>query len=210
MGRMEEPVKRRRYDAPARRAQAGATRERILDAAAGLFLTRGYHGTTTAQIGRAAGTSEASVFSAFGSKAELLVATVAHQASGPDADPPLRARPEWAGMGAREAIVEFARTAARAHERSWRLLRLVSAAAEGDPVLAEAAAGGGRRRYADCTWFVREIIGLPADRVEAGADATWTLIGVDVYRALVVDRGWAPERYETWLARMLEAALLDG
>ena len=59
-------VKKRTYGSPARQAKAAATRARIIDAAARLFLERGYARTSTAAIGKAAQTSEASVFAVFG------------------------------------------------------------------------------------------------------------------------------------------------
>jgi AcrR family transcriptional regulator len=205
---MDGEVKRRTYASPARRAQAGATRARILDTAAELFLAGGYHATTTAAIGRAAGVSEASVFSTFGSKADLLVAVVAHQV-GRDGDFPLRDRPDWQDMAVDEptAIAEFARVTRGAHERSWRLLGVVGAAASVDSVVAEAAHAAGLRRHADCSWFVTEVIGHRDGSVGATADAVWTLIGVDNYRRLVVERGWTAQAYERWLVIMLGAAL---
>jgi hypothetical protein len=42
---------------------------------------------------------------------------------------------------------------------------------------------------------------------EAG-HVLWTLNSVEIYDLLVLERGWAPERYGRWVADALIAALL--
>jgi prophage antirepressor-like protein len=44
---------------------------------------------------------------------------------------------------------------------------------------------------------------------EEATDELWALSSYDLYRLLVVERGWASERYETWLANVLRQRLLD-
>ncbi|MGQ5700668.1 TetR/AcrR family transcriptional regulator [Sandaracinobacteroides sp. A072] len=60
-------------DARARRYDPAETRSRVLEAAYQLFAARGYASTGTADIARAAGVSEGSIFYHFGSKRALLV-----------------------------------------------------------------------------------------------------------------------------------------
>ncbi|MEO3813468.1 helix-turn-helix domain-containing protein [Sphaerisporangium sp. B11E5] len=55
---------------------AAETRERLLRAAAGVFAERGYDGTRVADIAAAAGVSNGALYAHFGSKAELLVASL--------------------------------------------------------------------------------------------------------------------------------------
>jgi AcrR family transcriptional regulator len=203
-------VKKRSYISPARQARAQATRARIIDAATRLFLADGFARTSTAAIARAAGTSEASVFAVFGSKADLLVAVVRDHVVR-DSDFPLAAQPIWRTLAAqpdkRPAIEAAARVVRRAHDRSWRLLAVVAAAAEDDPALAEAHRRAAQSRHDDCGWFVREVIGITGPDADRQTDEIWTLSGVDNYRHLVVERSWPPERYEAWLASMLAAVL---
>jgi len=206
-------VKKRAYVSRVRRARAEATRTRIIDAAAGLFLEAGYGPTSTAAISKAAETSEASLFAVFGSKANLLVTVVADQV-GRHPDFPLHRQPVWLEYAVqpdkRPAVEAMARVVRRAHDRSWRLLAVAAAAAQDDPAVAAAVSRGAAGRHVDCGWFVREIIGAP----EAGAgrltDEVWTLISVENYRHLVVERSWPPDRYEAWLAAMLLAVLQPG
>jgi AcrR family transcriptional regulator len=62
------------------------TRQRVLDAAAGVFAEYGFEGARVAQIARAAGLSVGAIYNHYGSKAELLAAVVeqhsAHELSG--------------------------------------------------------------------------------------------------------------------------------
>jgi AcrR family transcriptional regulator len=207
---MPDRVKKRTYISPARRAQADATRTRIIDAAARLFLERGYVRTSTASIARAAGTSEASVFAVFGTKANLLVTVVADQV-GRHPDFPLHNQPIYLELAAnpdkRPAIEQMARVVRRAHDRSWQLLAIAWAAAEDDPEVARAARRGADSRHDDCAWFVREVIGIGDPEAGPLIDEVWTLISVENYRHLIVERSWEPERYEAWLAAMVAAAL---
>src|ERR1700761_4242092 len=52
------------------------TRRRLLRAAADAFASRGYDGTRVADIAAAAGVSNGALYAHFGSKAELLVASL--------------------------------------------------------------------------------------------------------------------------------------
>ncbi len=205
---MTEPVKKRNYVSPARRAKAEATRERIIDAATKLFLKHGYSRTSTAAIGKAAKTSEASVFAVFGSKANLLVDVVLDRVTRHPDFPP-RDQPIWQALAAasdkRPAFEEFARGVRRVHDRSWRLLAIAAAAAQDDPAVAKAVGRGAAQRLARAGWFVREIIGVAGPDADRMADEVWTLISVENYRRLVVERDWPPEQYEAWLAAMLAA-----
>ncbi len=206
---MEEAVKGRRYNSPARRQRAQETRARVLAAAGELFLARGYRATTTAAIARAARVSEASVFIAFGSKAALLVAVVGATVAGTAADVPLRERPEWRRLAAEtdkaRAVASFTAFVRSAHDRTWRLLAMVRAAAEDDQELAAAAARAGQARHADCAWFATAVLGLPAGRPTTAAlvDVLWAQTSVEMYRLLVIESGWPPGRYQAWLTAVL-------
>lgn len=203
-------VNKRAYASPVRQARAEATRQRVLDAATALFLEHGYARTSTAAIGQAAGVSEASVFAAWKTKGELLVAVVAHSV-GSDPDFPLRTNPSWERHVARRdsasALRDFARVTRRAHERSWRLLEIVGAAAHDDPNVAAAATSAAQRRHDDCAWFVGEVLGVSGRSAARVVDAVWALISVENYRRLVVERAWPSREYETWLTAVLQASL---
>jgi prophage antirepressor-like protein len=45
---------------------------------------------------------------------------------------------------------------------------------------------------------------------EAAADIVWVMNDPGLYRMLVHERGWTPERFESWLAETLQRQLLPG
>ena len=49
---------------------------------------------------------------------------------------------------------------------------------------------------------------LPGLSLEEATDVLWAQTSYDLYRMLVVEQGWGPERYETWLAQLLVQQLL--
>jgi len=74
------------------------TRQRLVRAAFELFLTRGYHDTTTAQIARKAGVAEGTIYRHFASKQQLL-------------NELFRATQRWATKVAQDAALADARNA---------------------------------------------------------------------------------------------------
>ncbi|MEU2393400.1 TetR/AcrR family transcriptional regulator [Streptomyces sp. NPDC007369] len=64
-----------------------STRERILDAAAGILRTRGVVHATTKEIAQAAGVSEPTLYKYFGDKERLLLAVLQERVPGPSRVP---------------------------------------------------------------------------------------------------------------------------
>ena len=209
---------RRRYDASRRREHAAATRHRIVEAAAELFVERGYAGTTIPAIAAGAGVAVETVYRSAAGKAGLLAAAVqAALAGGVERSE----RPVEQREGIRRVIEEpdprrqlaaYAHTQPGLWSRVGPLLRVLDSAASSDPALqrlqSELATQrlDGMRRLAD---FLdgqgRLRPGLPAARA---ADLVWTLCAQANFDALVGQRGWTHREYEAWLADMLAAALL--
>ena len=50
----------------------------------------------------------------------------------------------------------------------------------------------------------------PGVGVKRATDVLWTLNHPDVYRLLVGERGWTPDRHERWLADVLCTQILAG
>jgi hypothetical protein len=46
--------------------------------------------------------------------------------------------------------------------------------------------------------------------LDAATDVLWLLKDPTLYTALIGDRGWPAERYQAWLARTMQAALLPA
>jgi hypothetical protein len=112
----------------------------------------------------------------------------------------------------REGLLGLASFAAELNCRIGRLWQAMAAAAQGDPEIAAAHAGLQERIRTDFLKVARLLQqrgGLRTDiPVEEVAVTLWLLTSPYQYEHLVVQSGWAPERYLGWLQRMLlEAAL---
>ena len=214
---MDETVKTRRtYDNRGRAEQARRTRRRVLAAAHDLLLESGYRATTMSQIAVAAGVSVETVYKAFGTKAALVKEVYDVALVGDDEPVPLRERPEMQALIADpDPAGKLRRYAAVARTLGQRIGPLVSVllagARSGDPDLEALAETTDRERLAGVTALVGHLDesgglrpGLDPDRAR---DAIWTLISPDVYRMLVVERGWSHDDYERWLADTLVATI---
>jgi AcrR family transcriptional regulator len=216
---MSEPVKpRRRYSSVRRQEQAAQTRRDIVVAADALFRELGYAGTTMPVIARAAGVVVETVYRAFGSKAGLFGAVVDAAVAGGAARAarPVEERPAIRRVieepDPRRQLALYAATQPGIHERSGALLRALAAAAASDPELRTLWDGIERRRLEGqarlAAWLGEQGV-LRADiGVEAARDVIWTLCSLAVHDMLVMTLGWAPSRYEAWLAGALVRELL--
>jgi AcrR family transcriptional regulator len=221
---MTDPVKpedvkpRRRYDATRRQAQAAQTRQDILDAAHRLFLERGYAGATLTSIAQAAGVVVETIYRAYGSKAELLKAVVRAAVAGgaARAQVPAEQRPAIQAVIAEtdphRQLALYAATQPGIHARAGPLLRVLVGAAAADPDLAQVWTELEEERLAGMGRFAQLLadrgVLRPGLSAEEARDLLWTLNALAVHDLLVLQRGWAPERYRDWLAATLVRALL--
>jgi AcrR family transcriptional regulator len=214
---MAESVKNRRsYDNRGRAEQARRNRRRIVAAAHELLLSQGYRATTMADIARAAGVSAETVYKAFKTKAALVKTAYDVALVGDDEPVPLAERPEMQALVADpdpvSKLQRYAGIARALGERIGPLVGVLLAGARGgDPDLEEFAATIDRERLFGATAIVGHLAdfgglrdGLDRDQAR---DTVWTLISPDVYRLLVVERGWSHDTYEHWLGDALVAAL---
>ena len=102
-------------------AQARATRRAIVDAAARLFIERGYGPTTVDAIAEAAGVSRKTVFTSVGGKVEALKLAIDWAMVGDDEPVPLLQRPHvQAGLvepDARRILTDYAADIREVHSR---------------------------------------------------------------------------------------------
>jgi AcrR family transcriptional regulator len=204
---------RRPYNAEGRRAQARATRERILETAQALFGARGYAAVSVADIAAGAGVSVPTVFAGFRTKANLLKEATETALVG-DVDPvPLADRPAMrhvvAAPTARAVLERFAALIAEAGPRVVPLYAVLHAAADADPELARVARTLDEQRLAGATRLAEVVLDrlgeTDPERLEQVRDTIWTLNSPQLYSLLVTQRGWTPQRYGQWVARALTA-----
>ncbi len=209
----------RRYDATRRRQGAAQTRSRVVDAAYRVFVERGYAGATIPLIAAEAGVAVETVYRAAPGKAGLLAAAVqAALAGGAErAERPVEDREGIRRVieepDPRRQLAHYAATQPGIWSRVGPLLRVLDAAATGDPMLVELQQRladqrlQGLRRMAEML-AVRGALrpGLTVDRAR---DLVWTLCAQANFDALVTARGWSHDEYREWLTDMLAAALLE-
>ncbi len=209
-------VEDRPYRSPRREEQARETRNRVLDAARRLFLSRGYAATSIPTIAAEAGVAVPTVYWAFNSKRELLWEMVSRETVG-DAEPvPLVERSWWKEMlsepDVRLQLNQFAGINRQLHERTVDLFEIVRGAATSDPAVAQAQLEGSQRRYQDVEGVAASLAtkgGLRSGvTVEQAADLLWAMTDSTWYGLLVRERGWSPEQYEQWEVTTLTGFLL--
>ena len=210
-----EPVKKP-YTSVLRAAQARATRRAIVDAAARLFVERGYGATTVDAIADAAGVSRKTVFTSVGGKVVALKLAIDWAVVGDDEPVPMLERPHVTAAkqepDARRILADYARTAREVSSRIAPLNSVVQAAAGLDADIRELAEQGRAQRLNG----MRVLAQLVADRdalkpdltaLEA-ADVLWLFNDPAVYHRLVIEQRWSPDRYEQWLASAFISLLI--
>jgi AcrR family transcriptional regulator len=218
MNFMDESVRKRSYNSPRRQEQARETRQRILNAAQRLFLSEGYVATTLPAVAREAGVSPATITVAFGTKLALLNALVRSEVRGDEDPAPVSRRSWWQEMLATpdpvRQVALFAAISRRIHSRTTDIAEIVRGAAMVDPELAAWRRELGESRLQDAREVVESLAHkqalAPGTTVDRAVDLLWTLSSSEVYRTLVVERGWPPEQYEQSLASLLVCSLLGG
>jgi AcrR family transcriptional regulator len=203
----EEPVKRR-YESPARRAAAEATRDRICQAAEDLFMRDGYAGTSIRAVAARAGVSEATVYLAFPNKAALLDATIL-RAIRQSASEPFT---QILDAAATELLPRLAASTTAVMRHAARLITIGESAALIDAELrplrdrayrgVRAAMRAIAERLGD-EGLLREDL-TPA----AAADTLYAVSSGTTYVRLVEDCGLPPERFAEWLTATTEALVL--
>jgi AcrR family transcriptional regulator len=204
-------VRARPYHSPIRQQQADETRRRILDAARVLLLDRGYDGTTIENVARDAGVSPQTVYAAFGSKRGILAGLLDRARFGSAFFEMVELAKQARGPVARLRLVAaIARRVYDAERSELDLLR--GAGALLSPDLAALDREHEQRRLtaqaATIDLLARSGRLRPDLDAATAGDIVWSLTGREMYRMLVADRGWASERYETWLAETLISSLL--
>lgn len=187
-----------------------ATRRQIAGAARGLFAAHGYAVTTITAIADAADIPAPTIYSAFGTKAKILQAIAWDAVSTLEVDrshDAALAEPDPA-RGLRLA----ANIQRRQYEHMYDVVAIYQEAARIDPDIA----GDLETIMANRERAFRRHIEAIAARLAPGVsdsdalDIYLTAVLPEVYRTLVIERGWTADRYEAWLGDILIGQLLGG
>jgi AcrR family transcriptional regulator len=183
----------------------------VVDAARALFLERGYQGTTVEAISDQSDVPAATVYRLFSSKLGILKALLDVSIAGDDQALSLPERPQVAALFAEshpgKLLAGFVRMTVAINSRSSDVYRILSGASSSDPGVAALLADYQRQRASGQGRIARSLSQAgalqPGLRQRDAADLIHALASPELYRLLVGERSWKPERYETWLARML-------
>ncbi len=208
--------RRRSYDGKGRQARTRLARAAVVEAARALFLERGYAGTTIQTISDLSDVPPATVYRLFSSKPGILKALLDVSIAGDDQAVALQDRPHVRALLAdrdpRNQLSGFAGITRGIMSRAEPVHRILVSAAGSDPDAAALLAGQTRQRRQGQARIARSLARAgalrPKLRERDAADIIHALMSPEVYRLLVCDRGWPPERYEQWLKDILIDQLL--
>jgi AcrR family transcriptional regulator len=201
-------IKRRTYDATARRAQSAGTRQRIVDTALALLLERGYRATTVAAVASGADVSVDTVYELVGRKPTLLREVIEQAISGTDRAVAADERDYVKAMQAEpdpaRTLDLYAAAMRGVHARMAPLALALRDASTTEPEALEVWQEITNRRAENMRRLARNLRdadGLRDDlSIEEAGDILWATNSPELYVLLVHERSWTPQRYETWLA----------
>ena len=203
-------TRRRIYKSPARQRQASETRLRIIEVTRSLLESEGYAGMTIEAVARRAEVSVQTVYAVFGSKTGILAELLNQATFGAAYEDTVRQTMEEKDPEAR--LRGTARIARQIHDAQRAGFDLLRGAGVVAPELARLEREREDIRYERQEQMIASL--RDAKRLSTNLnyrtarDILWALTGSDVYRMLVRERGWSPQKYQDWLADTLVRSLL--
>jgi AcrR family transcriptional regulator len=209
---------KRPYRSTLREVHADSTRLAIVQAAALLFVERGYVATSIEAIAVAAGVSRATVFTSVGGKPALLKKAYDIALVGDDAQVPLAERERSLAIRAEPDVeLYLERYAGLITEVNGRLAAIYEAvrgAASADPDVRAVFEKIQSERRSGAAHVVADVLAKGSLRAglepDVAADLVWVLNDAGLYHLLVHRRGWTPERFGTWLSDTMRTQLLPA
>jgi AcrR family transcriptional regulator len=203
---------RRSYHSPLRADQAQQTRRRVLEAARGLFVERGYAKTTVAAVADAAGVSPETIYLSLGGKRGLLEGVM--DITGPHDS--LADDDRWWAMVAElptaaERLAKNVEYSCRILARTRPIHAIIRGAADNEAFAAELGRRLLTERLASQTQRIRTYL---ADELRAGLSVTeagaryCALTSPELYHLLTLELGWSAERHRRWVSELLQTELL--
>jgi AcrR family transcriptional regulator len=210
---MTDPVKRS-YDSSRRKEQARQTQRAVLRAAHDLFVERGYGQTTIADIARAAGVSQETIYAAFKNKATLLHRVWDITIGGDDEDVVFHERPEIQAIRNEPDLAKrflmHARMSTATARRMTPFVRAVRAAAGSEPAAAAMVTEMDRQRYEGMGVMARESAKTGQLKVseQQCRDIVWAMTDGNLWHELVIERGWTDEQFAAWVGEIWVATFV--
>ena len=163
-------------------------------------------------VAGAAGVSRQAVYDHFGSRADLMIATVRHgdEVLGLDG----RLRRYRAASGGIERLGAFVEFWGNYVPEIHGIARALLAARETDEAVAVAWDDRMGVVYEACRDIVgrlhRDGVLAPGWSLEEAADVLWTMLSIRSWESLVLERGWPVSRYVSRMQELTERAFVRG
>jgi AcrR family transcriptional regulator len=171
-----------------------------------VFAARGYSATTIADIARAAGVAVPTVYKLYGNKRTLMTAVA--DSWEPQFVPPRES--EDVPDDPRKAVAFWAAVVRRQWETGIDLALIYAGAVASEPEIRkelEPRLAARERMIQTVSQKLQPALAGGLTTKEATAIIS-ALSLPEVYRELVLDRGWTPDNFQTWLERTLSSQLL--
>ncbi|MHA6629003.1 TetR family transcriptional regulator [Pseudonocardia sichuanensis] len=185
----------------ARAERARATRQRVIEAAAPLFVRDGYLETTMAGIAAAAGVAVQTLYLSFGSKVAVLEAALGNGADDQPNECIAGLRAEPSGTG---AVRRYVTQTAPLIERRYPLDTVLRAAAA-DPEPAALLDRTRKAALATHALAVDELAEKPGFTghvsLQRATEIVAALLSPETYGLLVVAQGWTTPDWAEWVGR---------
>lgn len=213
---MARQARTRGYYSPLRSERADRTRRAILDAARKLLLEHGYGRLTMQAVASEAGVALDTVYESVGPKPVLVRLLVETAISGQDeavaAEERDYVRRIRTAPAARDKIAIYASALREILPRLAPIVVALRDAASAHPTLGTLWKEISERRARNMRLFADDLIATGELRPEldrdAVADTVWSMAAPEFFTLLTDERGWSPDRFETWLAEAWERLLL--
>jgi AcrR family transcriptional regulator len=207
---MSMSEKKRSYNSRQRADAAAHSRSRVIEAARTLFAGRGFEAVTIADIAEKAGVSASGIYANFKSKEGVLHALMEQALFGS------RYRAALAHLAEEtdpvKQVISTAKIARAVYEGESEEIGLIRGVSALSPALKALEQSFENLRFELQAARVENLFAAGAVReglsIEEARRVLWMYSSREIYRLLVQEGGWTPDRYEAWLSQTLADALV--
>lgn len=204
--------KKRSYKSESRSTQAVQTKERILKSAKNIFELDGFESATIEKIAQLANVSIPTIYALFQSKRGILRALIDEVLPKDQFETLVEKSIE--ATTPEDRLHYSAKIARQIYDAERAQMDIFRGAAVISPEFKELEKERETRRYdrqeITISAMAKENSLARGMSVEKARDVLWTFTGRDLYRMLVIERGWTSDEYEKWLAGLLANLLITG
>jgi AcrR family transcriptional regulator len=202
--------RKRQYVSELRNQAADVTKSRVLNAAKSLFVRHGIDGVAIAQIAEKAGVATSTIYALYKSKDGILRGLMTAALFGSRFQ---EAQAQLEGVTDPVRLVMLSAHVARAiYEGETAELGLMRGASAFSPALRKLEQEFEKIRFEMQEKRIRLLFAQSRQRSGLELDDArrilWMYTSRDVYRMMVHEGGWTPDRYQQWLSDTLVHALV--